>query len=359
MPGTLMFEGCLQAMAVYLAALGHTLERDGLALRAGAGRDLPAALLGRRRRPPASWSTRSSSRRSWPGPCRRSTPTWSHGRRREGLPLPAHGPAPGAGLAGGRGHDSAASRRSQTAGPRGAGRPAEALGRRLDEAAVPPAPGAGPRTRSASCTAPSTARGALLLRPGPRTCSCPGSRRSRASWHAPCRHRGRGRVRRTGGRLVLRGQRHPTMPWVRAEALLQPCGWLALASGVPLDAEQALSFRNSTAPARRCGRCAPATGPSARACGSATCPARPASGCCRSTSPPGSATSRSRSCGPGSASSPRRLLAAQVGLLTGAEGAAWPILPHRRAGRAGAAHWPGRPAGAGAAVALLSMLGTG
>ena len=29
MPGTLMFEGCLQAMAFYLAALGHTLGRDG------------------------------------------------------------------------------------------------------------------------------------------------------------------------------------------------------------------------------------------------------------------------------------------------------------------------------------------
>jgi 3-oxoacyl-(acyl-carrier-protein) synthase/3-hydroxymyristoyl/3-hydroxydecanoyl-(acyl carrier protein) dehydratase/1-acyl-sn-glycerol-3-phosphate acyltransferase len=29
MPGTLMFEGCLQAMAVYLAAAGFTLERDG------------------------------------------------------------------------------------------------------------------------------------------------------------------------------------------------------------------------------------------------------------------------------------------------------------------------------------------
>jgi 3-hydroxymyristoyl/3-hydroxydecanoyl-(acyl carrier protein) dehydratase len=29
MPGTLMFEGCLQAMAVYLAALGYTSDRDG------------------------------------------------------------------------------------------------------------------------------------------------------------------------------------------------------------------------------------------------------------------------------------------------------------------------------------------
>ncbi|MBK6908315.1 MAG: beta keto-acyl synthase [Rhodocyclaceae bacterium] len=28
MPGTLMFEGCLQAMAIYLAALGYTIERD-------------------------------------------------------------------------------------------------------------------------------------------------------------------------------------------------------------------------------------------------------------------------------------------------------------------------------------------
>ena len=29
MPGTLMFDGCLQAMAVCLAAMGHSLERDG------------------------------------------------------------------------------------------------------------------------------------------------------------------------------------------------------------------------------------------------------------------------------------------------------------------------------------------
>lgn len=29
MPGTLMFEGCLQAMAVYMAALGYTVRRDG------------------------------------------------------------------------------------------------------------------------------------------------------------------------------------------------------------------------------------------------------------------------------------------------------------------------------------------
>ncbi len=33
MPGTLMFEGCTQAMAFYLAALGHTLDRDGWRFR--------------------------------------------------------------------------------------------------------------------------------------------------------------------------------------------------------------------------------------------------------------------------------------------------------------------------------------
>ena len=29
MPGTLMFEGCLQTMALYLASLGYSLDRDG------------------------------------------------------------------------------------------------------------------------------------------------------------------------------------------------------------------------------------------------------------------------------------------------------------------------------------------
>ena len=29
MPGTLMFEGCLQMMAFYLAAMGYTVDRDG------------------------------------------------------------------------------------------------------------------------------------------------------------------------------------------------------------------------------------------------------------------------------------------------------------------------------------------
>src|SRR5690606_1148387 len=33
MPGTLMLEGCVQAMAFYLAAMGFTIERDGWRFR--------------------------------------------------------------------------------------------------------------------------------------------------------------------------------------------------------------------------------------------------------------------------------------------------------------------------------------
>ena len=44
MPGTLMFEGCLQAMAFYLAALGFTLRARRLALPAGRRAAVPAAV---------------------------------------------------------------------------------------------------------------------------------------------------------------------------------------------------------------------------------------------------------------------------------------------------------------------------
>jgi acyl transferase domain-containing protein/3-hydroxymyristoyl/3-hydroxydecanoyl-(acyl carrier protein) dehydratase len=40
MPGTLMFDGCLQAMAVYLASLGYTLDRDGWRFEPVTGREL-------------------------------------------------------------------------------------------------------------------------------------------------------------------------------------------------------------------------------------------------------------------------------------------------------------------------------
>jgi 3-hydroxymyristoyl/3-hydroxydecanoyl-(acyl carrier protein) dehydratase len=52
MPGTLMFEGCLQAMAFYLTALGHTLDKDGW--RFEPVPDLPYRLRCRGQATPAS-----------------------------------------------------------------------------------------------------------------------------------------------------------------------------------------------------------------------------------------------------------------------------------------------------------------
>jgi acyl transferase domain-containing protein/3-hydroxymyristoyl/3-hydroxydecanoyl-(acyl carrier protein) dehydratase len=52
MPGTLMLEGCLQAMAVYLTAMGHTLDRDGF--RFEPATDVPYSLRCRGQATPAS-----------------------------------------------------------------------------------------------------------------------------------------------------------------------------------------------------------------------------------------------------------------------------------------------------------------
>ncbi|OZM70807.1 beta keto-acyl synthase [Amycolatopsis antarctica] len=46
MPGTLMFEGCLQAMAFYLAALGHTADADGWRFEPVTGAALPMRCRG-------------------------------------------------------------------------------------------------------------------------------------------------------------------------------------------------------------------------------------------------------------------------------------------------------------------------
>lgn len=46
MPGTLMFEGCLQAMAIYLAALGYTIERDGWRFEPVPGHKIPMRCRG-------------------------------------------------------------------------------------------------------------------------------------------------------------------------------------------------------------------------------------------------------------------------------------------------------------------------
>ena len=46
MPGTLMFDGCLQAMAIYLAALGFTIERDGWRFQPVLGHSIPMRCRG-------------------------------------------------------------------------------------------------------------------------------------------------------------------------------------------------------------------------------------------------------------------------------------------------------------------------
>jgi acyl transferase domain-containing protein/3-hydroxymyristoyl/3-hydroxydecanoyl-(acyl carrier protein) dehydratase len=46
MPGTLMFEGCLQAMSIYVAALGYTLERDGWRFEPVTGQSYPLRCRG-------------------------------------------------------------------------------------------------------------------------------------------------------------------------------------------------------------------------------------------------------------------------------------------------------------------------
>jgi 3-hydroxymyristoyl/3-hydroxydecanoyl-(acyl carrier protein) dehydratase/1-acyl-sn-glycerol-3-phosphate acyltransferase len=46
MPGTLMFEGCLQAMSFYLAALGYTLERDAWRFQPVIGEPIPLRCRG-------------------------------------------------------------------------------------------------------------------------------------------------------------------------------------------------------------------------------------------------------------------------------------------------------------------------
>ena len=217
MPGTLMFEGCLQAMAFYLAALGYTSTAT-----AGASSPCPTRPYQLRCRGQvtptsrASSSTRSSSRRSAPGRC----PTLYadllvHRRRAQGVPRAARRPAARARLAaralaappqrrcdGGRLARSAAGRPRRRA--------AVVDGFRFDYASL----------LACAWGRPSTAFGpmyARLRRHPPRRRACPGppyhfmtrvtridGRDRRAC--RPARQR-RGRVRRARRRLVLRRER--------------------------------------------------------------------------------------------------------------------------------------------------------
>jgi 3-hydroxymyristoyl/3-hydroxydecanoyl-(acyl carrier protein) dehydratase len=46
MPGTLMFEGCLQAMSFTMAAMGFTLQRDGWRFQPVIGEPIPMRCRG-------------------------------------------------------------------------------------------------------------------------------------------------------------------------------------------------------------------------------------------------------------------------------------------------------------------------
>ena len=243
MPGTLMFEGCLQAMATYLTALGYTLERDGWRFE-----PVPEETFRLRCRGQATPASRElvyevfvEQVTSGPVPtlhadllctvdgvkafhCRRMgvrlVPDWPSTRRRRL-------PEAGAGLGDAR-------------------PPAEVAGVRFDERAI------------LACAAgrPSDAFGDLYRafdgpRRMPRLPGPPYLFLSRVT-----KLEGQLGMRRAG--IVIEAEYdvpadawyfvdngHATMPFcVALEALLQPCGWLALATGLPLDTDQGLHFRN-------------------------------------------------------------------------------------------------------------------
>ena len=251
-----MFEGCLQAMAFYLAALGFTLDRDGWRFEPVPGGAVPRALPRPGHARPAAARLRGlrrpRSRRTRAHAVRRPP---RHRRRREGVPRPPGWPAAGAGLAAGALAPARAARvqpsgelvplpvlaawrpgigrrrgcpgrrraagRTAGAGRRGAadyaallacawGRPSPAFGARLRALRRPARPSrACPARRTTSCRRIVAIEGPL---------GWPGAGQ-----------RGRRRVRRARARPGTSSENGaPTMPFcVLMEAALQPCGWLA------------------------------------------------------------------------------------------------------------------------------------
>ena len=102
MPGTLMFEGGLQAMEFYLAALGFTVDRDGWRFEPAAGE--PCLVRCRHQVSPASrtivYEVFVSALSADPVP-HAVRGRARHGGRREGVPRPPGWRAAGAGLAAG------------------------------------------------------------------------------------------------------------------------------------------------------------------------------------------------------------------------------------------------------------------
>jgi 3-hydroxymyristoyl/3-hydroxydecanoyl-(acyl carrier protein) dehydratase len=239
MPGTLMFEACLQAMAVYLAGCGYTLKRDGWRFQPVP--DLPYALQCRGQVTPASrllvTEVFVEERIAGPetDPLRRPV---VHGRRPEGLPRAPRRAGAGAGLAAGfrcfEPRRQAVDERAPVVD-----------GFRFDAHAL----------AASALGRPSQAFGPMYARFDgttrvPRLPSPPYFFISRIA-----RVDGPIGVMQAGARVVAEydvpedawyfRDNGGTMPYaVLLEAVLQPCGWLASYVGSALTIDGELGFRN-------------------------------------------------------------------------------------------------------------------
>jgi len=239
MPGTLMFEGCLQTMAFYLAALGHTLEKDGW--RFEPVPDLPYRLRCRGQATPRSrelvYEVFVSELRSGPEPtlfadllCTVDGVKAFHCQRM-GLRLTPSTPMQA---------------RAAIEGPPDTGREAHAEGLALGF----------PAMLACAWGPPSAAL-------GPAFASFDGARRMPRLPGPP--YHFLSRVTKLDGKLgrlrpgaeieveydvpkdawYFAAGGHGAMPFaVLLEVALQPCGWLALGTGIPIETQEPLFFRN-------------------------------------------------------------------------------------------------------------------
>lgn len=238
MPGTLMFEGCLEAMALYLSALGFTLDKDGWRFE-----PVPEAPYRLRCRGQASPASRelvyelfvdelsgAAEPTLWADLLCTVDGVKAFHCRRMGLKLVPDWPL--------------------TRRPR-----------LLPEAALPPPSRIVPGTRfdqaavlAAAWGAPSAAMGPLYAafdgpRRLPRLPAPPYQFLSRVRWVE-----GEAGSPRPGATIEAEYDVPPdawyfddqdAMPFaVFLEVLLQPCGWLSLASGIPLASAEDLFYRN-------------------------------------------------------------------------------------------------------------------
>ena len=253
MPGTLMFEGCLQAMAFYLTAAGFTLERDGWRFE-----PVPDETYKLRCRGQAVPESRALVYELYvdelvagPEPalyadllCSVDGVKAFHCRRM-GLRLVPDVPVPRRGQA-------EISRRSSAAVVRGGvrqderamlatawGRPSAALGPRY-------APFDGPR-RVPRLPAPPYQFLSRLTHLDGEIGEARAGTAAEFEYDVP------------GSAWYFEGDGR--MPFsVLLESALQPCGWLSLAAGVPLDSPQPLFYRNLDGTATVTGEIRPAAG---------------------------------------------------------------------------------------------------